>query len=704
MAILYGSQTGNAQAIAERLLEEATSRGIAATLNPLNKWKSLSPPLNSEGVPAVVICSTTGNGDPPENCDRFWRFVKKRTQPTDLMAGLTYTTLALGDTNYDKFCYMGKSVHTRLKELGGSVFYEIACADEGTGTMEDTIEPWLEGLWDALARVWVGGGGNSKSSGSSPAATSASLPPPSLKGMESLSLSNSSKQPPSAGGAALLKLPSGLEPIDSFMTDELKDRLVNLPPGEVPRVRSTMRVSISPVPDPALDAEEQPVLQLRRRSSSLAEGQYTAEHPFMAEVVDVQYLTAGGKNAERRVIRVDLCLSGSGIAYEPGDAVGIRCPNRASAVAFMLAILPSNQDPDSPLEISGSNAIPSPCSLREVLTSVVDLHATPRKPAIRALAEHCTDPAEKQMLLLLSSRTAGSVLYTNFVVEQCLTVPELLALFPSCRPPVEVLLGVLSPLPPRYYSCASSCLESGTSLSIAFGAHSFDALKAARRGLCTEWLEQRKQGDQIPLFLRPTKEFFLPGSTKPPCILIGPGTGVAPFIGFLQHRQCVLRQRAHAQAAASCGVWRGGFEVEVGSSEAVGAMDAWWEDEGQGPLWLFFGNRYASEDWIYRREMEGYLESKVLSRLFTAFSRDGPEKVYVTHRMREVGAELARLIVDEGAYVYVCGDGNAMARDVHATLVEILASHGKDGKGEWAAEEELSNMKKRRRYVMDVWS
>ncbi|CAM9734341.1 unnamed protein product, partial [Phaeothamnion confervicola] len=148
LTILYGSQTGNAQSIAEGVHSECASRGIESVLLPLNEWKKLKPPLESQKV-AVIIVSTTGNGDPPENCDRFWRHLKRRTHPKDVLEGVHFAMLGLGDSNYDKFCHTGKSMNTRLRELGAEAFYPLVCADEALG-LEDFVEPWLAGLWPAL--------------------------------------------------------------------------------------------------------------------------------------------------------------------------------------------------------------------------------------------------------------------------------------------------------------------------------------------------------------------------------------------------------------------------------------------------------------------------------------------------------------------------------------------------------------------------
>ncbi|CAM9694343.1 unnamed protein product, partial [Phaeothamnion confervicola] len=394
---------------------------------------------------------------------------------------------------------------------------------------------------------------------------------------------------------------------------------------------------------------------------------------------------AGGDgDMPRRVVQLELGLAGSGIQYGPGDAIGVRCPNPPGAVAYVLRRLaqglPSGVTVDTlfwhgpgldsgimagisgavPAAAAGGAAtllaFPSPCSLREAVTRHLDLQqAPPRKQALRALAEHCGNSDERRTLLYLSSKKTGHAVYSSFVQEQSLMVAELLEMFPSCLPPVQAFLALLPPLPPRYYSVASSQLACPSSLSVAFSCVEYNLRPARadgaaappvrRRGLCTSWLEglvrpllQRandgsrgggnqgggvpagEEGMEVPIFVKPTKEFQLPASPKWPIILIGPGTGVAPFIGFLQHREWQRRREAERKDEVCTGFWRGGYEIELEGEEDD--LHQYNRREGRGDIWLFFGCRHRDTDWIFREDMERFLHKGVLAKLFLAFSRD----------------------------------------------------------------------------------
>lgn len=204
---------------------------------------------------------------------------------------------------------------------------------------------------------------------------------------------------------------------------------------------------------------------------------------------------------------------------------------------------------------------------------------------------------------------------------------------------------------------------------------------------------------ELDVFLRPTREFTLPGNLALPLIMIGPGTGVAPFRGFLEHRLFERNLVLEAQSDVCCGTWRGEFElVDLTEDEE------YVETPGMGRNQLFFGCRHHDRDFIYEHDLRALQQAGVLAELHTAFSRDQPHKVYVQHHMREprVAADLARLILKEGAHVYVCGDGANMARDVEAALLDILADSG--GLEPAEARAQLAELARRQRYVRDIWS
>jgi len=210
---------------------------------------------------------------------------------------------------------------------------------------------------------------------------------------------------------------------------------------------------------------------------------------------------------------------------------------------------------------------------------------------------------------------------------------------------------------------------------------------------------------KLRVFLRPSLAFRLPGSVSAPLILVGPGTGVAPFVGFLQHRAVMKAERETAGDDVSTGLWRGGFEIEAADlpAECPSSVTQFLKESPEGPVHLFFGCRDAG-DFLYKDELQQREREGTLSSLEVAMSRlsTSPEKVYVTHRLLARGPEIARLLRQEGAYVYVCGDGTKMAKDVYAAVKNVLQVHG--GLSEADADAELDDMKLRRRYVVDIWS
>lgn len=307
-------------------------------------------------------------------------------------------------------------------------------------------------------------------------------------------------------------------------------------------------------------------------------------------------------------------------------------------------------------------------------------------------------------------------------------------MFPSCRPPIQALLSVAGPMCPRLYSIATSPLSCPDRIAIAFsvvryclpapGASLEDSSQSQgdenilRCGMATSYLEDTLQRwlnpdksiiaehDELPtirIFHKPSISFRLPGSVTTPLILLGPGTGVSPFIGFLQHRAQLLKHRDVACTDECVGVWRGSFELDGNDlpTESTSTVDCFISSLNPGPVHLFHGCR-DENDYLFQDSLERWLLDGILTSLEVAMSRKAQEKVYITHRLRDRGEEIAGLLLRDGASIYVCGDGNTMAKDVHVALKEILRAHG--GLSEVEAEEYLQGMKSRRRYVLDIWS
>ena len=371
-------------------------------------------------------------------------------------------------------------------------------------------------------------------------------------------------------------------------------------------------------------------------------------------------------------------------------------------------------------------SISSPISSFTTIISIrIDLVGVPRKTHVLALAQFCTDKKEEAELQWLCSKGAtGKLLWGQFIEAQRVGLGELLTLFTSCRFTLSALLACATTLPPRFYSIASSPLMFKDCATIAFSCVRYtcglsptkttvEKPKILKRsGLCTSYLERilknRLEGgniveeEKIRIFLKPSITFRLPGSISPPLILIGPGTGVAPFLGFLQHRAMITKEQKKKGEEITTGTWRGGFELESDDlPHECNNVGRFIHSNPAGPISLYFGCRDHS-DYLYKEDLERNVREGTLTSLHVAQSRVGPEKVYVTHKLLENGANIAQSILKEGGYIYVCGDGNNMAKDVFNAIKQILHDHGSLSEEE--AEEALDDMKLRRRYIMDIWS
>jgi sulfite reductase (NADPH) flavoprotein alpha-component len=288
-------------------------------------------------------------------------------------------------------------------------------------------------------------------------------------------------------------------------------------------------------------------------------------------------------------------------------------------------------------------------SLREVLTRSLDLRR-PREELISLLADVAKDDLEAAMLREAVDR------------ESTDEVADLLERFPSARPELNAFLGTLGKLQPRLYSISSSQRAHPNEVHLTVGVVRYEENGRARRGVASTFLAERLElGRSADVFVQQSHGFRLPENDSTPVIMVGPGTGVAPFRAFLQER--VVRKAA-------------------------------------GRNWLFFGDQKSACDFLYCDEIRDYERRGVLHRLDVAFSRDQSEKLYVQHRMGEQGAELWRWI-EAGACFYVCGDAKRMARDVDAALHEIVAEHGCRSTAD--AKEYVHRMSLEKRYARDVY-
>jgi len=357
-----------------------------------------------------------------------------------------------------------------------------------------------------------------------------------------------------------------------------------------------------------------------------------------ARVFDAEITAQINLNSTRSEVEthhLELSLAGSGIAYEPGDSLGFVPRNDPALVDDVLRL--AGLDGDAALHTALAERFDITTLTR---TQIAEYAGLTGDTALRAIAE--------------DTARATEFLRDRQFVDLLSAAPHRLA--------AEQLTALLRPLPPRLYSVASSRAAVGEEAHLLIGAVRWESHGRARNGVASiDAIERRGVGGTLPVYLKPNPHFRLPADPAAPIIMIGPGTGVAPFRAFLQHR------------------------------EAANAT---------GRNWLFFGARRFMHDFLYQLEWQDWLKSGLLSRIDVAFSRDQRQKIYVQHRMWDARRDLFAWLQD-GASLYVCGDAKAMAKDVHATLLRIIADQ--TGHDTDAAAAYLHDMQRARRYLRDVY-
>ncbi|WP_409293848.1 assimilatory sulfite reductase (NADPH) flavoprotein subunit [Peribacillus sp. SCS-26] len=537
VTILFGSQTGNAQRLAEKSKHQLEAEGFKVTVSSMNDFKpNTLKKLNN----LLIVVSTHGEGDPPDNAISFHEFLHGKRAPK--LEELKYSVLALGDSSYELFCQTGKEFDQKLEELGAQRLYDRVDCDLD---FDEPAQEWLDGVKKSLK-------------GSSAAETAV--------------------QP-------------------------------HAPLG---------------VP---------------------AESEYSRTNPFRAEVLENLNLNGRGSNKETR--HLELSLEGSGLTYSPGDALGIYPENDPVLVDLILSEMGWNPDEEVVINKQGEKA-----ALKKALTIHFEITAL-------------TKPVLEKAGALSSGETLKALLSSgNDEIRSYMEGRDLLDLLRQHGPwdvsPQE-LIDILRKMPARLYSIASSLEANPEEVHLTIGAVRYDTHGRSRSGVCSILCAERLQhGDTLPVFIQENQNFKLP-SDDTPIIMVGPGTGIAPFRSFMQERE---------------------------------------ERGAEGKSWLFFGDQHFVTDFLYQTEWQKWLKEGILTRMDVAFSRDTEEKVYVQHRMQEAGSELFNWL-EEGAVVYVCGDEKNMAHDVHQTLIDIIAKEGRMSPEK--AESYLANMQQEKRYQRDVY-
>jgi sulfite reductase (NADPH) flavoprotein alpha-component len=374
---------------------------------------------------------------------------------------------------------------------------------------------------------------------------------------------------------------------------------------------------------------------------------FSRTNPFQAKVL--KNINLNGTSSSKETRHIELSLKGSGLSYVPGDALGVIPANDPELVAALIQEMKWDEEEVVTVGKQGETM-----PLKEALTTYLEITLLTKKILQQAAA--FTENEELQKLVMIENASQ--------LKEYCYgrDLLDMLRNFGPWKASAQDIVSLLRKMTARLYSIASSLTANPDEVHLTIGAVRYTAHGRDRKGVCSVLCAERVQeGDTLPVFVQVNKHFFLPESQDKDIIMVGPGTGIAPFRSFIQERAVIK---------------------ETGRS------------------WLFFGDQHAASDFLYQNELEKYQQDGVLTKLDTAFSRDSAQKVYVQHKMLENSKELFEWL-EKGAYFYVCGDKEHMAKDVNEALISVIEKEGAMTRD--AAEAYLKDMQQQGRYQRDVY-
>ncbi|MFT4067526.1 MAG: bifunctional nitrate reductase/sulfite reductase flavoprotein subunit alpha [Paraburkholderia sp.] len=536
VTLLWASQTGNTESLTERYATRLMESGFEIRTACMADYP-LATLAKAQYV--LLMTSTFGDGDPPDNAQDFWAQLNADDAPR--LDGVRFAVLALGDRNYEQFCGHGRRLDERLGVQGALRLMERVDCDTEYQPLADA---WLERV---IARI-------------------------------------------KEEDAALHAVPPG--------------GMINAVVGAVP----------------------------------------SRARPAASRLVGNLRLNRQGAAKDTRC--VSLRIGDANLEYEAGDALGVWPSNCPELVDELITL--SGLTADAPVHVAGIGDV----RLADALGKHYEI-ARPSAEALAFVAAHSSNGALRDLLTPARKADLKQWLWGQ-------QLADVLHEFPVSVTAAE-LTGVLKRLQPRLYSIASSPKAHPGEVHLTVSAVRYSNGRRHRKGVSSTFLADRAGDIDVPVFVQKSAHFRPPHQGDTPMIMVGPGTGIAPFRGFLHER------RARGE---------------------------------RGRNWLFFGEQHAATDFYYRDELEAMRASGLLTRLDVAFSRDQADKVYVQDRMREHGAQLWAWL-EEGAHFYVCGDASRMARDVDAALKDVIATHG--GMSEDKALDYVSRMTREKRYARDVY-
>ncbi|KAI4346834.1 hypothetical protein L6164_007697 [Bauhinia variegata] len=617
LLILYATETGNALDAAERLGREAERRGCPVNILSMDEY---DPSLLPKEEAVIFVVSTTGQGDTPAPMKVFWKYLLQRNLNQHWLNGVLYAVFGLGDSSYQKYNFVAKKLDRRLIDLGGTTLIERGLGDDQHPSgYEGALDPWMSSLWRKL---------------------------------------NEAKPE---------YLPNGPEVTSS---DAI---LIDQPKVQITYHNTDNEESHFPAPSDLTFTNIQ-IGSARLMHPGISSPNKSRPECFLKMVKNLPLTRS---NCGKDVRHFELEFVSQAIEYDVGDVLEILPGQDSAAVdAFIQRF---NLDPDSFITVTqrgkndcGAQASTVPLKLKSFVELTMDVaSASPRRYFFEVISYFATAEHEKERLKYFASPEGRDDLY-QYNQKERRTVLEVLEDFPSVQMPFEWLVQLVPPLKTRAFSISSSLSAHPNQVHLTVNVVSWTTpYKRKRNGLCSTWLAALDPQDAFNI-----PAWFHKGSLPPPLpslplILVGPGTGCAPFHGFVEER--ALQSKTSSTA----------------------------------PIIFFFGCRNEDGDFLYRdfwlshAENNGVLSEAKGGGFYVAFSRDQPQKVYVQHKMQENSQRIWNLLA-EGAAIYIAGSSTKMPADVSSAFEEIVSKE--NGISREAAIRWLRALEKSGKYHIEGWS